>query len=222
MHMFGPRHTSMQYTYMHCMYHVCGCVYFMQSHYRKLLQLVEDATKLYERIAHPQPPSSPVQDDSSPLFDPLKSESDCDHSGAEEGPVPEPGNEIGTHKTSTDALWDKYLPRREREMSDSVHHTSRRSNDDVAAISTNHIAAVEDDVTSQRSEAGANVSDSTSHSTSIQESRNANLVTLHEHNDFATLSTDSYQRFQWNIEAAEFIPSQNMPWSSSSSPHLTV
>ena len=192
----------------------------MQSHYSKLLQLVEDATKLYERIAHPQSPSSPVQDDSSPLFDPLKSESDCDHSGAEEGPVLEPRNEIGTQKRSTDTLWDKYLPK--REMSNGVHHTSRCSNDDVAAISTNHIAAVEDDVTSQRSVAGANISDSTSHSTSVQESRNVNSVTLHEHNDFATLSTNSYQRFQWNIEAAEFIPSQNMPWSSSSSPHVTV
>ena len=181
----------------------------LQGHYRKLRKLVEEATELYQRVAHPMPPRGPTEDEISPTTnDPLLSGSGSDNS-EEEGPIPEPKTGNGNQKTTTDALWDKYLPKKSVPTDPPIYTISQHVNSDVTGIST----AIEGDIVgSKQVESTYNSQLST---ISVEESGTAgttsSLVLAGGHAGVVPADgcvfTPSTTVFQWNINAAEFIPS---------------
>ncbi|CAI8050740.1 Selenocysteine insertion sequence-binding protein 2-like [Geodia barretti] len=180
-----------------------------EGHYRKLRKLVEEATELYQRVAHPMPPRGPTEDEISPTTnDPLLSGSGSDNS-EEEGPIPEPKTGNGNQKTTTDALWDKYLPKKSVPTDPPIYTISQHVNSDVTGIST----AIEDDIVGSKQV--ESTYDSQLSTISVEESGTAgttsSLVLAGGHAGVVPADgcvfTPSTTVFQWNINAAEFIPS---------------
>ena len=183
---------------------------FLQGHYRKLRKLIEEATELYQRVAHPMPPRGSTEGEISPTTnDPLLSGSGSDNS-EEEGPIPEPKTGNGTQKTTTDALWDKYLPKKSVPTDPPTNTISQHVNSDVTSTSTNGYTAIEDDIVgSKRVES---TYDSQLSTISVEESGTAGATSsLGQHAGVVPADgrvvSPSTTVFQWNINAAEFIPS---------------
>jgi ribosomal protein L7Ae-like RNA K-turn-binding protein len=181
-----------------------------EGHYRKLRKLIEEATELYQRVAHPMPPRGSTEDEISPTTnDPLLSGSGSDNS-EEEGPIPEPKTGNGTQKTTTDALWDKYLPKKSVPTDPPTNTISQHVNSDVTSTSTNGYTAIEDDIVgSKRAES---TYDSQLSTMSVEESGTAGTTSsLGRHAGDVPADgrvvSPSTTVFQWNINAAEFIPS---------------
>ena len=187
-------------------------------------ELVEEASTLYARMAHPKPLVRPTETEISATAEPLLSESASDHDSEGQDLVQEPKEESGTQKMTADVLWDRYLPRKEEERKESNSQTDRtfgRCNDDVAAISTNQSTALENGVTLCRRKTTA----SATTDNRPCDTADTALIVSEE-----TLSTpDPYllnhredQEFQWNIDAAEFVPSHTAHWSPQSSSSVAV
>ena len=184
-----------------------------------MLELVEEASELYRRIAHPQvTEESTTITNTTPDTHSLDSGNSC--SDDENGSIPVSRNGTGTQQTGSkvnDTPWKIFFPQQTSKNEDDITvNPTNQITDDITSKPTNH----------KTEESSTSIQGNKHHTYLLHASDhrhgNACVLTGQQESDFSA-STNHYNdnddiikkendvtpcvSFHWNVNAAEFIPS---------------
>ena len=185
-------------------YHKSSSIF--QTHYKRLLTLVEEATEHYQKITLNKTrrvSKENIHEQTSTTHDPQDTNSvHSSNSQDDVSPVPDPRNGIGTLPTDSQAMdtpWRIFFP---ETCTTTQTVTSDSTNQTAHDISTNQsVHDVTDNSTNQNAHdvTGESTNKRTEGETVPTEPTNQNTGNV----DFHVTN----KGFHWNVDATEFIPS---------------